>query len=201
MRSGTSTTTWCFDDHPRHRLLDVIALALVHGDGVLWQHHAVRLAGAAHHGPQGRAVPDRGAGELHQLSDRPRHRRGGADLARDPLSDLFRQRRRRDGRRQYLLPHRAHLLARQHDGARLQPAVRADRDQRDRPPLDLGINRVFALVLLVRRRRLSWSGAGCIRAASAGASGWCVFPRARWCWCRSWSGCSISRLRRSRCMC
>ena len=66
----------------------VIALALAAGRHLLWQPDAVRPAGAAHHRTRRGALPDRGAREFYQLSDRARHRRGGADLAGHPLPDL-----------------------------------------------------------------------------------------------------------------
>ena len=100
----------------------LIALALAAGRRLLRQPDAVRSAGASHHRAHRRALPDRGAGEFHQLSDRARHRRGGADLAGHPLPDLFVQRPRRGRRREYLLSDRADILARQSDRVRAQRA-------------------------------------------------------------------------------
>ena len=73
--------------------------------------------------------------------------------------------------------------------------VRAGRHQRHRSSLALDQPAAGAGPA-DRRRRHSWYGAGCIRGRSARADGWSGFRPVRWCWCRSWSGCSISRRRR-----
>ena len=153
------------------------------GRALLWQPDPVRSVRAAHHRARRRAVPDRGAGEFHQLSDRARHRRGGADLAGDPLPDLFMQRARHAGCRQHLLPDRADLLARQSHRVRSQCADPSRRHRRDRPSAvraqSMARGRAAA-----RRGRFRGLELASRRGISARCAGRCGCPKARWCWCR-----------------
>ncbi len=116
--------------HPRHRrrLLHPVVL---------------RFLRAARDRRQARALPDRGAGELHELCHRPQHRCHGVLRRRGASAHLFVFPPRGDRRRENLLSHRAHLLDRQSRGARHRnglpargvephPADFAGRHSRDR---------------------------------------------------------------------
>ncbi len=73
----------------------------------------LRFVCAADHRQETRALPDRGAVELHQLRHRSQYRRHRIHRRRDPLPHLFGLRTDRDRRRKDLLSIRPDVLARQ----------------------------------------------------------------------------------------
>src|SRR5712691_11189077 len=86
------------------------------GCGLIRQFDSLRPAGAAYHGAHRCAVSDRSSRELYELSDCTRYRRGGADRAGDPLSNLFLPSARCLRRSEYQLSDRPHILVGQLDG-------------------------------------------------------------------------------------
>ena len=83
----------------------------------------LRFLRAAGDRRQSRAVPDRGAGELHELCHRSQHRRHRILGRRGSPAHLFVFRPRGHRCREDLLSHRAHLLDRQPRGARIGDGV------------------------------------------------------------------------------
>src|SRR5882672_1356038 len=102
------------------------------GCDLIRQLDSLRPAGAAYHGAHRCAVSDRSSRELYELSDCTRCRRGGADRAGDPLSNLFLPSARCFRRSEYQLSDRPHILVGQLDGTGAHPACRARCHQPDR---------------------------------------------------------------------